>query len=93
MEIETICRLHLPITIVVFNNGGIYNGAEKDPAGSDPAPITLAYNVTTPEELDKALNEAFDADKPAIINAVIDPALGKESGHIGNLNPKLGIKH
>ena len=74
MEIETICRLHLPITIVVFNNGGIYNGAEKDPAGSDPAPITLdakgrydklaeafgglAYNVTTPEELDKALNEA-----------------------------------
>lgn len=109
MEIETICRLHLPITIVVFNNGGIYNGAEKDPAGSDPAPITLdakgrydklaeafgglAYNVTTPEELDKALNEAFDAGKPAIINAVIDPALGKESGHIGNLNPKLGIKH
>lgn len=109
MEIETICRLHLPITIVVFNNGGIYNGAEKDPAGSDPAPITLdakgrydklseafgglAYNVTTPEELDKALNEAFDSGKPAIINAVIDPALGKESGHIGNLNPKLGIKH
>lgn len=82
---------------------------KKDPAGSDPAPITLdakgrydklseafgglAYNVTTPEEFDKALNEAFDSGKPAIINAVIDPALGKESGHIGNLNPKLGIKH
>lgn len=109
MEIETICRLHLPITIVIFNNGGIYNGAEKNPAGSDPAPITLdakgrydklseafgglAYNVTTPEELDKALNEAYDSGKPAIINAVIDPAIGKESGHIGNLNPKLNIKH
>ena len=109
MEIETICRLHLPITIVIFNNGGIYNGAEKNPAGSDPAPITLdakgrydklseafgglAYDVKTPEELDKALNEAYDSGKPAIINAVIDPALGKESGHIGNLNPKLGIKH
>lgn len=109
MEIETICRLKLPITIVIFNNGGIYNGAEKDPAGPDPAPITLdakgrydkmseafgglAYNVTTPEELEKALNEAYDSGKPAIINAVIDPALGKESGHIGNLNPDLGIKH
>ena len=24
MECETICRYNLPVTIVVFNNGGIY---------------------------------------------------------------------
>ena len=26
MEIETICRYNLPVTIVIFNNGGIYRG-------------------------------------------------------------------
>ena len=28
------------------------------------------------------------ARKPALINAVIDPAAGSESGRIGNLNPQ-----
>lgn len=26
MEMETICRYHLPITVIIVNNGGIYNG-------------------------------------------------------------------
>src|SRR4029079_15631649 len=26
MELETICRYHLPIVVVVFNNGGVYKG-------------------------------------------------------------------
>lgn len=30
MEIETMVRYRLPITIVVVNNGGIYGGLEKD---------------------------------------------------------------
>ena len=34
------------------------------------------------------LDEAMDAGKPALINAVIDPAAGSESGNIGNLNPQ-----
>jgi oxalyl-CoA decarboxylase len=29
----------------------------------------------------------MDSGKPTLINAVIDPAAGKESGNIGNLNP------
>ena len=39
MEIETICRYHLPIAIVVFNNGGIYRGNDVQPQrrqGSEP---------------------------------------------------------
>lgn len=30
MEIETMVRYKLPITIVVVNNGGIYGGLEQD---------------------------------------------------------------
>lgn len=32
MEIETICRYNLPVTIVIFNNGGIYRGDGVDSA-------------------------------------------------------------
>jgi oxalyl-CoA decarboxylase len=30
----------------------------------------------------------MDSGKPTLINAVIDPAAGSESGRIGNLNPQ-----
>ena len=105
MEVETICRYHLPVTIVVMNNGGIYRG--NDPnlgGGADPSPTSLtpdarydkmieafggmAYHVTTPDELRTALTDALASRKPSLINCVIDPAVGTESGHIGNLNPK-----
>ena len=47
-----------------------------------------AYHVTTPDELRTALTAALASRKPSLINCVIDPAVGTESGHIGNLNPK-----
>jgi oxalyl-CoA decarboxylase len=43
--------------------------------------------VTNPDELAHAVNAAMDSGKPTLINALIDPAAGKESGNIGNLNP------
>ncbi len=36
----------------------------------------------------RAVNAAMDFGKPTLINAVIDPAAGSESGRIGNLNPQ-----
>ena len=47
----------------------------------------VGKHVTNPDELTRAVNEAMDSGKPTLINAVIDPAAGKESGNIGNLNP------
>ena len=44
--------------------------------------------VTNPDELYQAVNDAIDSKKPTLVNAVIDPASGKESGIIGNLNPQ-----
>jgi len=46
MELETICRYQLPVTIVVFNNGGIYRGDGVNPSGgSDVAPTVLMQSA------------------------------------------------
>ncbi|MEZ5777117.1 MAG: oxalyl-CoA decarboxylase [Paracoccaceae bacterium] len=47
----------------------------------------VGVQVTNPDELTRAVNEAMDSGKPTLINAMIDPAAGKESGNIGSLNP------
>src|SRR3954462_2090080 len=107
MEVETICRYKLPVCIVIFNNDGIYRGTDVTPAGSDPAPTMfvkgsrydkiieafggIGINATSPDELRRAVNEAMDSGKPTLINAVIDPAAGSESGRIGNLNPQSAL--
>lgn len=108
MEVETICRYDLPVCIVVFNNNGIYRGTDTDPTGRDPATTVfvkdsrydkmmeafggVGVNVTTPDELLRAVNTAMDSGKPTLINAVIDPQAGTESGNIGSLNPQSVVK-
>lgn len=110
MEIETICRYGLPVTIIILNNGGIYRGDGVNLAGgSDPSPTDLShharydklmdafggvgYQATTQDEIRAALEANLKSGKPAIINIVIDPAAGTESGHITALNPKQTIKN
>lgn len=108
MDFATICRFKLPVTVVVFNNGGIYNNIGVNPSTDpaiehDPAPTTLDlaarydkmgemfgaanYYVTTPDELSAALKEAIASKAPAIIDVQLAGDAGKESGHIGYLNP------
>ena len=52
----------------------------------------VGVNATTPDELARAVNEAMDSGKPTLINAVIDPNAGTESGRIGNLNPQSVVQ-
>ena len=47
-----------------------------------------ATTCTDTPSLTKALTEALASGKPALINAVIDPTAGTESGHIQSLNPR-----
>ena len=108
MEVETICRYNLPVCIVIFNNSGIYRGTDVNSNGSDPATTVfvrdsrydkmmeafggVGVNATNPDELLRAVNTAIESGKPTLINAVIDPAAGTESGRIGNLNPQSVVK-
>jgi oxalyl-CoA decarboxylase len=52
----------------------------------------VGVNATTPDDLTRAVNEAMDSGKPTLINAVIDPNAGTESGRIGNLNPQSVVQ-
>jgi len=52
----------------------------------------VGANATTPDELKRAVNEAMDSGRPTLINAVIDPAAGSESGNIGSLNPQSVLR-
>lgn len=52
----------------------------------------VGVNATSPDELKRAVNAAMDSGKPTLINAVLDPAAGSESGRIGNLNPQSVLK-
>uniref|UniRef100_A0A0D9V1D1 2-hydroxyacyl-CoA lyase n=1 Tax=Leersia perrieri TaxID=77586 RepID=A0A0D9V1D1_9ORYZ len=44
------------------------------------------YLVETPDELKSALSESFRARKPAVINVIIDPYAGAESGRMQHKN-------
>src|SRR2546425_8663653 len=52
----------------------------------------VGANATTPDELKRAVDQAMNSGKPTLINAVIDPAAGSESGRIGNLNPQSVLR-
>ncbi|BBY21493.1 oxalyl-CoA decarboxylase [Mycobacterium stomatepiae] len=101
MELETICRYKLPIVTVILNNSGVYRGDENS-GSDDPAPTALeahhefmikafggaGYRAETPDEVAAALREALASGRPALIDCLIDPSDGTESGNIAHLNPK-----
>ncbi|WP_375372672.1 MULTISPECIES: thiamine pyrophosphate-dependent enzyme [unclassified Mycolicibacterium] len=83
-------------------------GSASTLTSADPAPTTLmagarhdrlieafggvGYHVRTPDQLDAALIEALASGGPALIDCMIAPADGTESGHLTHLNP-AGVGH
>ena len=65
--------------------GGDYGKLEEGVA-------VVGGKVTKLDEVTRDVDADVDAGKPTLINAVIDPAAGSESGNIGNLNPKSALK-
>jgi oxalyl-CoA decarboxylase len=94
--------------VIFNNNGIYRGTDVNPTGGSDVAPTVfvkgsrydkmmeafggVGVNATTPDELKRAVNAAMDSGKPTLINAVIDPAAGSESGRIGNLNPQSVLR-
>ena len=90
--------------VVFNNSGIYRGTDSNPTGGSDPAPTVfvkdarydriieafggVGVNATSPDELSRAVTQAITSGKPTLINAVIDPEAGTESGRIGNLNPQ-----
>lgn len=90
--------------VVFNNNGVYKGIDKNPSGGSDPAVTMfvpgarydkmmeafggVGHNVTTPAELEAAVTDALRSGKPTLVNAVIDPAAGTESGRLTNLNPQ-----
>jgi oxalyl-CoA decarboxylase len=94
--------------VIFNNDGIYRGTDQNASGGKDPAPTVFVkgsrydkmmeafggtgVNATTPDDLKRAVNAAMDSGKPTLINAVIDPAAGSESGRIGNLNPQSKLR-
>ena len=94
--------------IVFNNNGIYRGIDVNPTGGKDVAPTVFVKNArydkmmeafggvgvhaTTPEELQKGIDEAIASGRPTLINAVIDETAGTESGRITSLNPNAAKK-
>jgi oxalyl-CoA decarboxylase len=95
------------VIAVFNNGGIYRGDESNRSGAADPAPTTLmkearydklieafggsGHHVIDPESLKRALEEALASGKPALINCMIDPKAGTESGHIQQLNPKSSL--
>jgi oxalyl-CoA decarboxylase len=96
------------VVVIFNNGGIYRGDDMNRSGGADPSPTVLMKNarydklieafggtgrhVTDPQGLTKALADALASGKPAIINCVIDPTAGTESGHLQSLNPTSHIE-
>jgi oxalyl-CoA decarboxylase len=94
--------------VVFNNNGIYRGTDVNPTGGADPATTVfvkdarydkvieafggVGVHATTPDELKRAVDRAMDSGRPTLVNAVIDPAAGTESGRIGNLNPQSAVR-
>ena len=94
--------------VVFNNNGIYRGIDVNPTGGKDVAPTVFVKNArydkmmeafggvgvhaTTPEELQKGIDEAIASGRPTLINAVIDETAGTESGRITSLNPSAAKK-
>jgi oxalyl-CoA decarboxylase len=98
MEIETVCRYHLPVTVVILNNGGVYRGdeiaADTAAKGADPAPTVL--NARARHELiAKAFGgSGYHVATPAELRSALADAIASDGPSIIDceLDPAAGVE-
>src|SRR5579862_771374 len=93
MEIETICRYHLPIVTVVFNNGGIYRGDDVNrTGGSDPAPTVLMKQARYEKLMEAFGGAGYNAFDPQGLAKALTEALASGKPALINcaIDPSAG---
>ena len=76
MEVETICRYHLPVCIVVFNNNGVYRGTDLNASGgADVAPTVFVKGARYDKMMEAFGGVGVLASTPAELSAAMHAAI------------------
>jgi oxalyl-CoA decarboxylase len=76
MEVETICRYHLPVCIVIFNNNGVYRGTDVNPSGSaDVAPTVFVKGARYDKLIEAFGGVGVHATTPAELKKGMEEAI------------------
>ncbi|OBH63130.1 oxalyl-CoA decarboxylase [Mycobacterium colombiense] len=98
MEIETICRYRLPVTVVILNNGGVYRGDEATAGaaatGSDPAPTVLSARARHELLAEAFGGKGYHASTPADLRAALSEAIASGAPSLIDceLDPAAGVE-
>ncbi len=77
MELETICRYHLPVTTIIFNNNGVYKGSDPNlnPKGPD-VPVTAFVKGARYDKMIEAFGGVgYNAATPAELGKALSEAI------------------
>ncbi len=76
MEVETICRYHLPVCIVILNNNGVYGGADVNPTGGpDVAPTVFVKGARYDKLMEAFGGVAVHVTTPAELRSAMEEAV------------------
>ena len=76
MEVETICRYHLPICVVVFNNNGVYRGTDVNASGGeDVAPTVFVKGARYDKMMEAFGGVGVQATTPAQLHEAMEAAI------------------
>lgn len=98
MEIETICRYRLPVTVVILNNGGVYRGDEATAGaaatGSDPAPTVLSARARHELLAEAFGGKGYHVTTPSELRAALTEAIGSGAPSLIDceLDPAAGVE-
>jgi oxalyl-CoA decarboxylase len=98
MEIETICRYRLPVTVVILNNGGVYRGDEiaagTAASGVDPAPTVLNARARHELMAEAFGGKGYHVTTPSELQKALTEALASNGPSIIDceLDPAAGVE-
>ncbi len=79
MDFSTICRFNLPVTVCIFNNGGIYNGVGENLSNDgDPAPTTLDVKARYDKLGDAFGAQTYYVTTPAELSTALTEAIASK---------------
>jgi len=76
MEVETICRYHLPVCVVILNNNGVYGGTDVNPTGgADVAPTVFVKGARYDKVMEGFGGVGVHATTPAELRSAMEEAI------------------